>query len=195
MKHSLRSPFGLAALAAALCLHLHAANPPAGEIDFGKFTPPGGGGEFVEVNLKSNLISIVAKLTEKQEPDVSDLLRSVKSVRVNVIGLDDGNRTDVEQRVKAVRAELDSQGWERIVTAQEKDQDVGVYVKTRGDEAIEGVVVTVLEGRREAVLVNVVGDIKPEKIALLGEKLNIDPLKKVGKKVKKDEAKEDEKEK
>jgi len=66
------------------------------------------------------------------------------------------------------------------VAVQKKGEDVGVFLKTRGEETIEGLVVTVLDGRKEAVLVNIVGDIKPEKIAVVGEKLNIDPLKKIG---------------
>jgi riboflavin synthase alpha subunit len=86
----------------------------------------------------------------------------------------------MEKRVKTIRSELDGQGWERIVTAQQKDEDVGVYVKTRGQEAVEGIVITVLEAKGEAVLVNIVGDIKPEKLAMLGERFNIEPLKKIG---------------
>ena len=49
----------------------------------------------------------------------------------------------------------------------------------RGEETIEGLVVTVISGGREVVLVNIVGDIKPEQIATLAERFNIDPLKDV----------------
>ena len=72
------------------------------------------------------------------------------------------------------------QGWERVVTVRQKDDDVVVYLKTRGDEAVEGIVVTLIEHNSEAVLVNIVGDLRPEKIAVIGERLNIEPLKKVG---------------
>ena len=83
-------------------------------------------------------------------------------------------------RVKTIRTELDGQGWERIVTAQQRDEDVGVYVKTRGEKAVRGIVITVIAAKGEAVLVNIVGDIKPEQLAVLGERFNIEPLKKVG---------------
>jgi hypothetical protein len=159
--------------------------PASGFVDFGKFAAPSSGGEFVEVNVKSNLISMVARLAKASEPEVADVLKGLHAVRVNVIGLDDKNRAEVQERIAKVRAELEAKGWERVVTAQKKGDDVGVFVKTRADEAVEGVVVTVLQGDREAVLVNVVGDIQPEKLAVIGERFDIEPLKKVGAKVKK----------
>lgn len=179
MKHFIQCTLGSVVLAAATSLSALAANLP-GHVDFGKFAPSDSGGEFVEVNIQSNLISMVARLAEKSEPDAAELLRGLKLVRVNVIGLNDDNRAEMAKRIKAIRSELDSKGWERVVTAQKKDEDVGVYIKTRGDEAVEGLVVTVIDGNREAVFINIVGDLKPEKIAMVGERLNIEPLKQVG---------------
>lgn len=179
MRISLCPFIGVGALA-ALALTTLAADPSPALIDFGKFTPPRSGGEFVEVNLRSNLISMAARIAEKAEPEVAGVLRGLELVRVNVIGMDTANRTEVLERVQAIRAQLDSKGWERIVTAQQQNEDVAIYLKTRGEEAVEGLVVTVIEGDREAVLVNVVGDIRPEKLAVLGERFDLEPLKRVG---------------
>ena len=44
---------------------------------------------------------------------------------------------------------------------------------------------TVIESNREAVFINIVGNIKPEKIAVIGERFNIEPLKKIGQAVEK----------
>src|ERR1019366_1625970 len=110
----------------------------------GKFSPGDSGSQFVEINVNSNLIAMVGRLAQKAEPDVAELLQGLHSIRVNVIGLNDENRADIETRIKAIRAQLDTQGWERIVAAQQKNEDVGVYLKTRGPDAVEGVVVMVL---------------------------------------------------
>jgi Na+-translocating ferredoxin:NAD+ oxidoreductase RnfG subunit len=99
------------------------------------------------------------------------------------VGLNDENRSDIEARVLRVRKDLETKGWERIVTAQEKGQDVGVYLKSQNKDTVQGVVVLVLDGKNQAVFVNVVGDIKPDQLAMLGEKLHIDPLKKIGDKI------------
>lgn len=150
-----------------------------GQVDFGTFTPTGSG-EFVEVNVPSSLISLAVRFVEKQEPDVAQLLNGIKLVRVNVIGLTDANRNEMEGRIKRVRNSLSGSGWEKIVTAQKDNNDVGVYLKMDTKSAIEGLALTVLEGTKHAVFVNVVGNIKPEQLSLLGEKLNIEPLKGLG---------------
>ncbi len=185
MKHFIGCTLTFAMLTTIAGIPVHAENTPSGYVDFGKFSAPASGGEFVEVHVKSNLIAMAARLTEKNEPEVAEVLRGLQDVRVTVIGLDDDNRAEIQKRVKKIRSELDAQGWERVVSAQKKDEDVGVYLKMRGAEAVEGLVVTVIEANREAVLVNIVGDMKPEKIATIGERLNIEPLKKIGQAIEK----------
>jgi len=180
MKTSIPIALGTATLCLALGGSAWAEDLMPGQVDFGTFSTPKGEGEFVEVNVPSNLISLAARFVQKQDPDVAQLLNGLKLVRVNVIGLDDGNREELHQRAQKVRADLAGKGWERIVAAQEKDQDVSIYLKMAEKSVVQGLVAVVIDGSQHAVFVNIVGDIKPEQIAVLGEKLNIDPLKKIG---------------
>jgi len=181
------SVLGAGVLPLLLAVKLYGETPPPGQVDFGTFSAPAGGGEFVEVNVTGSLISLATKFIEKDQPDVAQVLKGLQSVRVNVIGLTDENRSDMETRVQGVRKDLESKGWERIVKVQDKGQDVGVYLKTQNKDTVQGLVVVVMDGGKEAVFVNVVGDIKPEQLAMLGEKLHIDPLKKIGHQVEKSE--------
>ena len=185
MKYSHGPILALTALLACAPIQTQAGDNPPGFVDFGKFSAPASGGEFVEVNVRANLISMMARMAEKHEPEAAEILRGLQLVRVNVIGLDDENRAEVQKRIAKIRADLDGHGWERVVISQKKDEDVGVHLKMRGAEAVEGLVVTVLQGNRQAVLINIVGDIKPEKLAMVGERLNIEPLKKVGEAIEK----------
>jgi len=105
--------------------------------------------------------------------------------------LNDENRPDIQERVQGIRKDLETKGWERIVKVQDKGQDVGVYLKTQNKDTVQGLVVVVIDGGKEAVFVNVVGDIKPEQLSMLGEKLHIDPLKKIGKEVEKKDSNQD----
>jgi hypothetical protein len=147
-----------------------------GQVDFGTFKPDSST-EFIEVNVPSSLINLAAKFVEKQEPEVAKLLHGLKLVRVNVVGLTDDNKSDLEKRVSKVRNELSGRGWERLVTVQKEGQDVGIFMKMDKDSAVQGLAVTLIEAGKQAVFVNVVGDIKPEQLTMLGERLNIDQLK------------------
>lgn len=151
---------------------------PPGQVDFGTFTPSDGK-QFVEVNVTSSLIAMASKFVEKEDADVAKVLSGLQGIHVNVIGLDDSNRSEVTDRAQKIRKDLDSKGWERIVTVQQEKQDVSVFLKSRNKEAVEGLVVVVIDSNNQAVFVNVVGDIKPEQLSMLGEKFHIEPLKKV----------------
>lgn len=180
MKHTILHPLRVTLLSAFLATSLCAGQTDPGFVDFGKFSPMASGGQFVEVNIGPGLIAMAARLGERSEPQLTELLRGLHGIRVNVIGLDDENRAEVKKRVQTLRTELSTQGWERIVTVQETNVDVGVQIKTRGTEAVLGLVVTVLEGNTKAVLVNILGDMNPEKLSLIGERFNIEPLKRFG---------------
>ena len=175
MKNLIR--FGAATVALTL-LSFAARAAEAGYVDFGKFVPAEGC-EFVEVNLQPTLLKFAAVFADKDDPEAGALLRSIKHVRVNVVGFNDGTKAGLAERMNQVRRDLEAQGWEKIVTVTNgaKNEDVAIFVKARGEANIDGVVVTVLDPNdKHAVFVNVVGDIKPEQLASLGKHLHVDPL-------------------
>jgi hypothetical protein len=167
-------------LSAALLVTARADSLPPGQIDFGSLSPSASGGQFVEVNVSSTLISLAARFIEKDEPEVAKMLKGLQLVHVNVIEVSDENRSDLEGKAQKIRKQLDGNGWERVVLAQQQDQNVGVYLKTQNKEAVQGLVVTVMDSNKQAVFVNVVGDIRPEQLAMLGDRLHIEPLKHLG---------------
>lgn len=184
MKRLMPWMIGTASLCAAATLAFGADEMLPGQVDFGTFTPPKGGeGQFVEVNVPTGLITLAARLVEKDQPEVAKVLSGLKLVHVNVIGIDAENRDELQQRAEKVRKELSGKGWERIVTAQQKNQNVSVYLKMADKDVVQGLAAVVLDGKEHAVFANVVGDIRPEQLAMLGEKFHIDPLKNIGRKL------------
>lgn len=156
------------------------AETASGYVEFGKITPPGKGAEFVEVQLRSNLLNLAASLVAKENPEAAKLVRSVELVQVTVVGITKENRTDLDARLTKIRGDLEAKSWERNVCVKGKDgEDVAVFTKTRGAEALAGITITVKD-QQHAVFVNIVGDIKPEQVAALGESLNLEPLKQAG---------------
>jgi hypothetical protein len=183
MKLPFPRSLSVALLAGSLTLNTW-AEPAPGYVDFGKLASSKDG-EFVEVQVSSNLLSLAAQFVEKQEPDAAKLLRSVQLVRVNVIGITDENRDALQKQFKTIGQQLEAKGWDCNVKVRGKNgEDVGVYTQTRGGTALAGLALTVQDAER-VVLANVVGDIKPEQVAALGESLNIKSLKEAGDALKK----------
>jgi hypothetical protein len=181
MKSTIFSSIALAATLAFLPPAI--AHAGSTDLDLGSFTPTGEG-RFVQVHLGDNLIRMAAKLAEQFEPEVATLLHSLHLVRVNVVGVTDVNREEIQAQLTGIRERLDTGGWDRIAAIKEGQDDIQVHSKLKSDEVIEGVVVTVLQGNSEAVMVHVAGNILPEQIAELGKALNIEPLSKIGRKIK-----------
>ena len=167
-------------IAALLCssLILNAQDRPPGYVDFGQLPASASGGEEVEIAIGGAVMGLAASILKKPEPEAAELLKNLRSIRVHVIEMKDDNRKEMLERVKAIRADLDTKKWERLVSVKKKKEDVGIYLKTGAENVIEGLVLTVVDGDKEAVLINIVGSIKPEQVATLGDKLNLPALKK-----------------
>jgi len=188
MKNSLRSLLAAATVSLALtatAAFAFAADEDAGFVDIGQLLPSAKG-QFVEVNLSPALLKFAARIAKHQDEDAADIVGDIQRIRVNVVGLDDANRAANVEKIEAVRAKLEKAGWHRMVTVREanKGDDVAIFAKLKGEDVIEGLVVTVIDHKGEAVFVNVVGSINADKIGALAEKYDIEPLRGMKLKVK-----------
>ena len=180
MKNIIRSSLAAATLALAFLPASRATTPEPGYVDMGQFSPSENG-QFVEVNLSPGLLKFVAKITAAKEPETAALIGNLRQVRVNVVGLDDKNRSSTLDRINSIRHKLAKEGWSQIVSIREKEggDNVDIHVKQNADESIDGLVVTVIDRKGEAVFVNIVGNITADQLGLIAEKFDIDPLRKV----------------
>ena len=187
---SLRSLVAAAGLSAVLCAASFAAETEPGYVDVGQLMASAKG-KFVEVNLSTGMLKFAAKLAARQEPEAAELIGNLKRIRVNVVSLDDSNRKEAVAQITSIRQKLEAQGWTQMVTVREQDggDNVDIHVKQHGDDIIEGLVVTVIDHKGEAVVVNIVGNISAEQISKVAENLNIEPLKQLRVKIKHDKAK------
>lgn len=178
MKNVVRTSLVAAALSLALITSSRAAETEAGFVDIGQFAPASGG-QFVEVNLSQGMLKFAAKLAAHHEPEAAELINNLKRIRVNVISMDDSNRADTTAKIEAIRSKLESQGWTKLVTVRDRNEgdNVDVHVKQRGDDNIDGLVVTVIDKKGEAVFVNIVGNISAEQLGVIADKFDIGQLK------------------
>jgi len=180
MKNIVRSILAAAILSLAFVTPSRAADSEPGYFDMGRFTPSTDG-QFVEVNLSPGLLKFAAKIAAAKEPEAAALIGNLRGIRVNVVGLDDKNRAGTVEQINAIRRQLATQGWTQIVTVREKEDgdNVAVHVKQNANESIDGIVVTVIDKKGEAVFVNIVGNITADQLGVIAEKFDIDPLRKV----------------
>jgi hypothetical protein len=180
----LRSLSLAAGLSLALSTAAFALESEPGYIDIGQLIPSAKG-QFVEINLSPGLLKFAAKIASHQEPEAAELIANLKRIRVNVVGLDESNRAGNIEKIESIRRKLEAQGWTQMVTVREQDggDNVDVHVMQRGEDAIDGLVVTVIDKKGEAVFVNIVGNINAEQISKIADKFDIDALKHVHVKV------------
>jgi len=153
-----------------------------GYFDFGDLSVFEQGDGVTEVFLESNILQLVASVTQEDEPELSSMLNGLDLVKVNVFEVSDKNENDIRNKIDEVDTKLVSQKWDRIVRTKGGEEVVNVYIKTTGSKKnIEGLVVTTLDKSGEAVFVNIVGTIDLNKIRKLGDKFDIPSLDKVTK--------------
>lgn len=175
---SFRLALAAAGVAAATFVSARAADPEPGYVDIGHLIPAAKG-EFVEINLSPALLKFAARIASRQEPEAAEIIGNLKRVRVNVVTLDESNRQSTVEQIDGIRRKLEAEGWTQAVSVREKEggDNVDIHVKQHGEDAIDGLVVTVLDKKGQAVVVNIVGSIHAEQIAKLADNLDIEPLR------------------
>ena len=179
MKNLVRTSLATATLALVLT-SARAAETDPGSIDIGSFQPSAQG-QFVEVNLSPAMLKFAAHLSAHEQPEVADLVANLRGIRINVVAMDDSNRAGTVAKIEAIRQQLNAQGWTKMVTVREKagGDNVDIHVKQRNEDMIDGLVITVLDHQGEAVVVNIIGNIRADQIGKVADKFNLEPLKKI----------------
>jgi hypothetical protein len=96
---------------------------------------------------------------EGDDPETAALLRGLKGMRIRIYEVQ-GDEQRVFDRIDESRRRLEKDGWDKLVTVNDGDQNVLVMIKTNNAK-ISGMTVLTAD-RDEAVFVNMIGDIQPE---------------------------------
>jgi len=146
-----------------------------GYINFDDINIPDDAEESVEVYVRGPLLKLVAHATKREDPALSDLLTKLLLVRVNTFSIERGEINTLSQKINKIESSLGDKKWEKVARVKERDDLVNVYMKM-DDEKIVGLVVMAIEEDKEAVFVNIVGEIDMDAIGKLGRKFDIPTL-------------------
>lgn len=151
----------------------HAAG--AGQIDFADLSSHYGEPK-VEINLSASLMSMIGSFAKSEDPEVSQILSNLEFIKVRVYNLN-GDLEKANSTIDRVGKELKRDNWETLVTVNNNEENQKVRILSKStNNVIDGVVVMVVspeEEAGEAVFINIVGQIDPDKIAKVTETLDI----------------------
>lgn len=110
------------------------------------------------LSLGPSLLSLAAGFVE-DDPQTQAMLRGLEGVRVKIYEIE-GDPVDVAADLDRMSVDLVGQGWEPVVLVREEGETTHMLVKVV-DEQIAGITVLTSDSI-EVVLVNVMGELKPE---------------------------------
>ena len=139
--------------------------------------------EINDVTLDSSLLALAVKVLDmsgdSDAKQVKDAIKGVTGIYVKSFEFDAPNQYD-QADVQAIRVQLARPGWSRIVGSVNKrrgaEEHSEIYLLKEGDK-VNGLAILVAEAK-ELTVVNIVGFVDMDKLALLGGKFGIpDDLK------------------
>jgi len=157
------------------------SNEP-GYVDFGNLASYMKSDKVTEVNIESYLLKMVSNLTEKNDPELSQMLKGLKLIKVYSFDANTKDSKQLMSKIDQIDNSLTNKNWDRIVKVKGPEENTNVYIKTTPDQkTIVGLVVMSLEKNGESAFVNIVGNIDMDALARLGDKFDIPSLENIHK--------------
>lgn len=125
----------------------------------------------VNLSIGPTLLHFAATYID-DEPEVRELLRSLDGVRVRVYEID-GDAGRVASRISEMSQHLQEKGWEPVLLVRENNEETHMLLRN-DDGRISGMTVLVSDGDSEAVIVNLMGEIRPEQFGDVMLALDVD---------------------
>ena len=147
-----------------------------GYVDFGDFSEFKNSTKVTEVILDEDLLSVLATMSDVDDPNIMAILDGIKLVKANVYEISDANKDLLKDRINEIDSKLSNTKWKRIVKTRSDEELANVYIKLNNDKKIIGLAVTNFEKDGEAAFVNIVGNIDLSTIGKLGKKFRIPHL-------------------
>lgn len=134
--------------------------------------------DVVEVNIDGKMLDLAKRVTLKIKDKDGDIkkigeaISGLKGIYVRVYRFENENEYNMAD-VDALRAQLNTPGWEKLANVRSKrnNQKVDVFTMFTG-EIMSGVAVVISEAKSVAVI-NVIGPIDIETLVELSGKMNI----------------------
>ena len=127
--------------------------------------------QTVSLSIGPTLLHFAAAHID-DEPEVADLLRGLDGVRIRVYEID-GDAGRVAARMNRMGRHLEADGWEAVALIREKGEETRLLVKITENQ-VRGMTFLSTDGKSEAVVINLMGDIRPDRFSDVMVALDVD---------------------
>jgi len=115
--------------------------------------------KIMTLSIGPTLLRLVASHMD-DDPETRELLKSLDGVRIRIYEIN-GDTGRVAARIDNMSRHLQDDGWEPVMLIREEDEATHMLLRTV-DGQIRGMTVLVSDGESEAVVINLMGEIKPQ---------------------------------
>jgi hypothetical protein len=125
----------------------------------------------ITLSIGPSLLRFAASHVD-DEPEVRDLLKSLDGVRIRIYEIN-GDASRVATRINTMSGNLQEDGWEPVMLIREENETTHMLIRVV-DQQICGMTVLVSDGDTEAVVINLMGEIKPRQFGDVMVALDVD---------------------
>ena len=115
--------------------------------------------KVMTLSIGPTLLHFVASHID-DDPEIRELLKGLDGVRIRIYEIN-GDTGRVAARIDNMSRHLQDDGWEPVLLIREEDEATHMLLRTI-DGQIRGMTVLVSDGESEAVVINLMGEIKPQ---------------------------------
>jgi len=127
------------------------------------------------LSIGPTVIRFAAWVVKEEEPETAALLRGLDGVRIRIYEID-GDPARVAARIQRMSAHLRKDRWEPVMLIQDEGEQTHMLIRQRGNRIL-GLTLITSDGDSEAVVINLMGDINPEKFGDVMVALDVDAPK------------------
>jgi hypothetical protein len=128
----------------------------------------------MSLSIGPTLLKFAARHID-DDPETAALLRDLDGVRIRIYEID-GDAQRVSGRIQRMGEHLQEDGWEPVMLVREDTQTTQMLAKTNAG-TIRGLTLLSTDGESEAIVINLMGDIQPERFNDVILALDIDTPK------------------
>jgi len=125
----------------------------------------------MSLSIGPGLLRFAARHVD-DDPETVQLLRMLDGVRVRTYEID-GDPARVAERIRRMSVHLQGQGWKPVLLVRHQREEMQMLLKRR-EGLICGLTLLTSDGEAEAVVINLMGEIKPERFSEVVAALDID---------------------